>query len=210
MFPVAGIFQFVWASPPQVLCAVPTSAPAERAQPPPLWWLQLGRPAPSSARSHPPIYGGSRDLLLALVTFACLFSGVLDTLGKRDRGVMQGNHLPVPLLFALLWTLSFPFGCYHLFLKEQQYMVWLVPGLHADTVLLPRTSTPGLTLLHHCLPASAPTPGLTHLPTTSQLQLPAALAFQHQLQVTLRMPSGRWDTNSWSQLPLSNITIKSE
>lgn len=47
-----------------------------------LWWLQ--------------------GPLLILVTFACLFSGVLGTLGKRDRGVMKGNRLPVPILFSLL------------------------------------------------------------------------------------------------------------
>lgn len=31
-----------------------------------------------------------------------LFSGVLGTLGKQDRGVMKGNRLPVPILFSLL------------------------------------------------------------------------------------------------------------
>lgn len=63
---------------------------------------------------------GSGSLVLALVTFACLFSGVLGTPGRLDRGVMKGNRLSLPILFSLLWMFSFFYRYYHLFLEEEE------------------------------------------------------------------------------------------
>lgn len=87
--------------PPQV--GSTQEATAERAQPPPLVVTATEETSAFNCQvPHLLPVGGSGSLVLALVTFACLFSGVLGTPGRLDRGVMKGNLLPLPILFSLL------------------------------------------------------------------------------------------------------------